>query len=196
MLRISLGAFPYTILQAIDASVAVKRISEYFNKEDVPEYTQADSRISFVNACLSHTSGEPVLKNISVEIPLKKLTVIAGPTGSGKSSFLKALLGDLKLNSGQILFPNSSRIAYVSQTAWIQNETIRNNICYGKKYEEKWYNDVIFYCSLEKDMEVFPAGDSTRIGEKGINLGGGQKQRISLARALYSRPDVLILDGI
>ena len=195
MLRDSLGEFPYTLLRAIDSLVSMKRISDYLDKEDVHDYLNEDTRIAFIDASLSHTSGENILKNISVDIPNGKLTVIAGPTGCGKSSFLKALLGDLKLESGGVTFPKSLSLAYVSQTAWIQNDTIRNNICYGKNYEQQWYHDVIFYCSLEKDMEIFPAGDSTLIGEKGINLSGGQKQRISLARALYSRPDVLLLDG-
>lgn len=97
-----------------------------------------------------------------------------------------------KLNDGKINLNGST--AYVPQQAWIQNETVKNNILFGSPYDEKFYNHVLKSCSLYSDLRIMPASDATEIGEKGINLSGGQKQRISLARSLYSNADIYMLD--
>jgi ATP-binding cassette subfamily C (CFTR/MRP) protein 1 len=77
---------------------------------------------------------------------------------------------------------------------WIQNKTIRDNILFGLQLDKAKYVDVIRMCELERDLEILPAGDLTEIGEKGINLSGGQKARISLARAVYSDKDIILMD--
>ena len=97
-----------------------------------------------------------------------------------------------KLNYGTLHL--NGRTAYVAQQAWIQNETVRENILFGKSYDEKFYNQIIQACSLVVDFNIMPAGDSTEIGEKGINLSGGQKQRISLARSVYADLDIYLFD--
>ena len=116
-----------------------------------------------------------------------------GQVGSGKSSILSGMLGEMyKLNHGRININGS--VAYVPQLAWIQNDTVRNNILFGSRYSEDFYQQVISSCALKPDLEIMPAGDKTEIGEKGINLSGGQKQRISLARSVYSNADIYMLD--
>ena len=116
-----------------------------------------------------------------------------GQVGSGKSSLLNGILGEMhKLNKGLINLNGS--VAYVPQQAWIQNATVKDNILFGRPFEEEAYNKVIEACSLLTDLQIMPAGDKTEIGEKGINLSGGQKQRISLARSLYSNADIYLLD--
>ena len=118
---------------------------------------------------------------------------MVGPVGSGKSSLLSGVLGEMhKLNGGKIFLNGST--AYVPQQAWIQNETARENILFGKEFDEKFYNKIVNACSLMVDFNIMPARDETEIGEKGINLSGGQKQRISLARAVYSNADIYLLD--
>jgi ABC-type multidrug transport system fused ATPase/permease subunit len=103
------------------------------------------------------------------------------------------MLGEMhKLNDGRININGTT--AYVPQQAWIQNATVRDNILFGREYDEKLYNQVISACCLLPDLEIMAAGDKTEIGEKGINLSGGQKQRISLARALYSDAEIYMLD--
>lgn len=97
-----------------------------------------------------------------------------------------------KLNMGRININGS--VAYVPQLAWIQNETVRNNILFGSRYDQSLYDQVLSACSLVTDLAIMPAGDKTEIGEKGINLSGGQKQRISLARAVYANADIYMLD--
>lgn len=117
---------------------------------------------------------------------------IVGTVGSGKSSLLSGMLGEMHKFDGKI--NTSGSMAYVSQQAWIQNATLRNNILFGRKYDEQFYNKVLDACALRTDLNILPAGDLTEIGEKGINLSGGQKQRVSLARAVYADADVYVFD--
>ncbi|CAH8663852.1 unnamed protein product [Heterobilharzia americana] len=135
-------------------------------------------------------------KNISLNVHISRgwLVAIVGSVGSGKSSFLSACLFDMFKRSGSISVKGS--IAYVSQTAWIQQQSLRDNIRFhtsaetqsnpvAEQMEELWYKSVVSACALETDIAHLPAGDKTEIGEKGVNLSGGQKQRVSLARAVY-----------
>jgi ABC-type multidrug transport system fused ATPase/permease subunit len=114
--------------------------------------------------------------------------------GSGKSSLLSGLLGEMHKQNPNGLININGSIAYVPQQAWIQNATIRDNILFNLDFEKDIYEKIIEACSLKPDLAIMPAGDLTEIGEKGINLSGGQKQRISLARALYARADIYLLD--
>lgn len=135
---------------------------------------------------------EPVLKNINAQFQKGSLTAVVGSVGSGKSSMISALLGEMDKISGRVNTVGS--IAYVSQQAWIQNATLQENITFGKNLEKKIYDKVIESCALKPDFDMLPAGDQTEIGEKGINLSGGQKQRVSLARAVYSDSEIYLLD--
>ncbi|XP_070557456.1 ATP-binding cassette sub-family C member 9-like [Ptychodera flava] len=121
--------------------------------------------------------------------------MIVGLVGSGKSSLLSAMLGEMITTSGTVLFDRGkSKVSYGAQKAWIQNATFRENIVFGEPYDHERYHTVIKACALQPDLDILPAGDMTEIGEKGINLSGGQKQRISIARAFYNRSDIVILD--
>ncbi len=121
-----------------------------------------------------------------------KLTAIVGDVGSGKSSLLAALLGQMVQTEGDSKVLGS--IGYVPQEAWLLNMTLRDNITFGTPYEEKRYRETIKVCALKRDLELMPNGDQTEIGERGINLSGGQRQRISLARCVYKLSDVILLD--
>lgn len=133
-----------------------------------------------------------ILLDINVQIPKNSLTAVVGHVGAGKSSFISAFLGEMEKKSGQV--NTVGTIAYVSQQAWIQNDTIRNNILFGRKYNERLYNSVLEACALKEDLQILPGGELTEIGEKGINLSGGQKQRVNLARAVYAMRDLYFLD--
>uniref|UniRef100_A0A8C1ZUX7 ATP-binding cassette sub-family C member 5 n=1 Tax=Cyprinus carpio TaxID=7962 RepID=A0A8C1ZUX7_CYPCA len=117
---------------------------------------------------------------------------VCGGVGSGKSSLLSALLGQMTLLGGSVAV--NGDFAYVAQQAWILNDSLRENILFGKKYIEEKYNAVLEACCLFPDIIELPYGDMTEIGERGANLSGGQRQRVSLARALYSERPVLLLD--
>lgn len=134
------------------------------------------------------------LEDISVSFKENALNVVTGPTGSGKTSLLLSLLGETTLESGTVTCPPD--VAYVTQTAWLQNSSIRQNILFYTPYDELRYKQAIYACDLLEDIAQLPQGDSTLVGEQGSSLSGGQKQRISLARALYSPSSTLLLDDI
>ena len=137
---------------------------------------------------------EPILKNINFEIKQGEFICIIGEVGCGKSSLLQAILNCMiSLQRGSKIYVNGT-ISYVSQIPWIQNATIKDNILFYQPYEEDKYNKVIELSELRPDLEIFEAGDLTEIGEKGVNLSGGQKARVSIARALYADKDIYIFD--
>ncbi|RPD55459.1 P-loop containing nucleoside triphosphate hydrolase protein [Lentinus tigrinus ALCF2SS1-7] len=129
-----------------------------------------------------------------------KINLIVGPTGAGKTSLLMALLGEMHyIPQGPDSFVNLPRdggVAYAAQESWVQNDTIKNNIVFGSQFDEVRYTKVLDQCALRRDLELFDAGDQTEVGEKGVTLSGGQKARITLARAVYSSAEIVLLDDI
>jgi ATP-binding cassette subfamily C (CFTR/MRP) protein 1 len=136
---------------------------------------------------------KPILKDVNIHVSTGTLCAIVGPVGSGKSTLCSAILNEAVLGEGSRVALHGS-VAYVAQTAWILNKTVRDNILFGLPYDKERYEQVIDACSLRHDIGILEDGDQTEIGERGINLSGGQKQRISLARAAYSGADVFIFD--
>ncbi|KAL6445158.1 hypothetical protein ACFW04_002204 [Cataglyphis niger] len=130
----------------------------------------------------------------ALNFPRGQLTIIVGRIGSGKTSLLSALLGELQRINGNIEWTKSLKIAYVAQRPWLQNATLRDNILFGSAYRSRRYRNVLHACALQSDVDILPDRDLTRIGERGINLSGGQKQRVTIARAFYSDADVILLD--
>ncbi|ORZ17379.1 P-loop containing nucleoside triphosphate hydrolase protein [Absidia repens] len=161
-----------------------------------------------------------VLKDLDLTFPNNELSLICGATGSGKTLLLLSLLGEAVLIEGQVACPRfevvdtltdevetvsdiaeedwilDHAVAYVAQTAWLQNASIRDNITFGLPYKEKRYQDTLEACSLVKDLSILEDGDMTEIGEKGITLSGGQKARVALARAVYSRAQNVLMDDV
>ncbi|KAG9315260.1 ABC transporter [Chiua virens] len=132
------------------------------------------------------------LTGINMEIPHGKLVAIVGAVGAGKSSLLQGLIGEMRRIAGTVEFGGT--VAYCAQSAWIQNTTIRENICFGRPFEEERYWKAVRDSCLEPDLQVLPSYDLTEVGEKGIALSGGQKQRINICRALYCNSDIMIFD--
>uniref|UniRef100_H9GH89 ATP-binding cassette sub-family C member 5 n=1 Tax=Anolis carolinensis TaxID=28377 RepID=H9GH89_ANOCA len=157
------------------------------DSDDPPSPEEEKKHIQLSNVRLQRT-----LYNVDLEIEKGKLVGICGSVGSGKTSFISAILGQMTLLEGSISVDGT--FAYVAQQAWILNATLRDNILFGKEFEEERYNTVLNNCCLRPDLAILPNGDMTEIGERGANLSGGQRQRISLARALYSNKDIYILD--
>jgi ABC-type multidrug transport system fused ATPase/permease subunit len=139
------------------------------------------------------TVEEPFkLRDIDLAIRRNELIAVIGTVGSGKSSLLGALAGDMRRTGGEVIL-GASR-AFCPQYAWIQNTTVRENIVFGKEFDHRWYNEVIDACALRPDLEMLPAGDKTEIGERGITVSGGQKQRLNIARAIYFDADMVLMD--
>ncbi|WWD04597.1 hypothetical protein V865_002668 [Kwoniella europaea PYCC6329] len=180
-----------------------------------------DSAVSITqNGSSRSTATTPknafTLADLSLRFPKGKLSLICGRLGSGKSLLLAGLLGEADLLAGQVICPRSSPdsmgysekeisdadwiipnlVAFVPQQAWLQNASIKDNIVFSSPWNPQRYQQVIEACSLTTDLEILEDGDQTEIGEKGLNLSGGQKARVSLARAVYSRAGVLLLDDV
>ncbi|KAE8442444.1 hypothetical protein EG329_003345 [Mollisiaceae sp. DMI_Dod_QoI] len=132
------------------------------------------------------------LQNMNFTIGRNELVAVIGGVGSGKSSLLAALAGDMRGTRGEMIL-GASR-AFCPQYAWIQNATVRDNILFGKEMDKKWYRQVIDACALQPDLDMLPQGDRTEIGERGITVSGGQKQRLNIARAIYFDADLILLD--
>lgn len=144
------------------------------------------------------SDAETVLHGISFDIERGSLVFIAGPVGAGKSTLLKAILGEIPCEKGSICV-TTTRMAYCSQTPWLPNCTVQKAIigpAADLVIDERWYQAVIHACALDFDISVMPDGDQSVIGNNGITLSGGQKQRIALARAVYARHEMLVLDDI
>ncbi|KAL9061737.1 MAG: hypothetical protein Q9206_000360 [Seirophora lacunosa] len=139
------------------------------------------------------TTSEPFqLCGMDLSVGRRELVAVIGGVGSGKSSLLAALAGDMRRTKGEVTL-GSSR-AFCPQYAWIQNATVRDNIVFGKDYERRWYDEVVDACALRPDLEMLPHGDMTEIGERGITVSGGQKQRLNIARAIYFNSDMVLMD--
>lgn len=133
------------------------------------------------------------LKDINMTVKKGQLVAIVGRIGCGKSSLLSSLHGELYALPGTEITIGGS-MAHVSQGIWIEAKSIRNNILFGQVYEEKRYNDCLKYSGLQADLEILPHKDDTMMGDKGVNLSGGQKLRVALARSFYQNKDIYLLD--
>ncbi|XP_063169177.1 ATP-binding cassette sub-family C member 12-like [Candoia aspera] len=159
------------------------------NGKSVCKYPPSHSQIPTLGNDNYHSF---LLQNISFIVEKGKVLGICGNIGSGKSSIITAILGQMYLYHGTVAVDGT--LAYVSQQAWIFHGSVRENILFGEDYDEQRYNHTIKVCSLKSDMECLSYGDMTEIGERGLNLSGGQKQRINLARAVYANRDIYLLD--
>lgn len=221
---------PILQVYMMEAWTSCVRLEKYFNQPDKEPVAVPGDTIVFDNATVAWPKKEDpdhegaaeqiearsMLKDVSLQFPEGKLSVITGKTGSGKSLLLAAILGEVKLLSGTVKVPTPpseqdldevkpipeaewlipSLTAFVSQTPWIETGTVQDNITFGLPLVESRYQKVLQACSLEKDIELLIDGDKTEVGAKGVTLSGGQRWRVALGRALYSRAGILILDDV
>lgn len=221
---------PILQVYMMEAWTSCVRLEKYFNQPDKEPVAVPGEAIIFENATVAWPKKEDpdqegaaaqiearsTLRDVSIQFPEGKLSVITGKTGSGKSLLLAAILGEVKLLSGTIKVPTPpleeeldevkpipeaewlipSLTAFVSQTPWIETGTVQDNITFGLPLVEPRYQKVLRACSLEKDLELLVDGDKTEVGPKGVSLSGGQRWRVALARALYSRAGIMILDDV
>ncbi|KAK6644533.1 hypothetical protein RUM43_000800 [Polyplax serrata] len=201
--------FPAGITQLAEALISVKRIQDFmlfeenvqtirFSKDDnlvnglTPKSPSIEVRFENVTAKWKVDHQEPTLNNVTTTVPPNRLIALIGPIGSGKSSFLQAILKELPPQTGNVIVNGS--ISYASQEPWLFVGSIRQNILFGQEYNKQRYQQVVQVCALKRDFELLPYGDKTLIGERGISLSGGQRARINLARAVYKEADIYLLD--
>ncbi|KAF7369374.1 ATP-binding cassette transporter [Mycena venus] len=246
MLRNQFSFMFYELSLAVTGKVSLDRINEFLHETElldvfaekdpntsellVPADAAANEKIGFRDATFAWSSEKtdgsltPSKRKFMLKIEGEMLfkpgciNLVVGPTGSGKTSLLMALLGEMHfVPSGPTSWynlPRAKGVSYAAQESWVQNETIQarhlpgtspqckhltilqENIIFGAKFDEVRYKKVLHQCALERDLELFEAGDATEVGEKGLTLSGGQKARITLARAIYANTDIILLDDV
>ncbi|CAD8100453.1 unnamed protein product [Paramecium primaurelia] len=209
MLASNLQILPISYNSLQEALLSLKRVSTFLETDEImnkciEQLDYRDTNIAIKieqgnfnwNRNQIEKESSPILKNISLIIQPSQFISLIGDIGSGKSSLIQALIGEMVYKEGhqQPHVQIYGDIAYVGQKAWIQNGSVKDNILFGKEFHQISYENAIYYSCLNQDLEILIDGDSTIIGEKGINLSGGQKARISLARAIYSDASIYLLD--
>ncbi|RMZ77121.1 hypothetical protein DV737_g4561, partial [Chaetothyriales sp. CBS 132003] len=221
-IEMTLAIIPELATDMLDAIVSANRIQTFLDSPERDTKLKPGQCVAFKDATVAwpsddQHSNEDVFKlqKINLDFPKGELSVISGRTGSGKSLLLSSIIGEAEVLEGTVSVPEAPReaercdsratpgdwiipgsVAYVAQIPWIENASIRDNILFGLPMNSARYKKVLGVCALEKDLEMLEDGEQTDIGANGINLSGGQKWRVSFARALYSRAGILVLDDI
>ena len=221
-IEMTLAIVPEMFTDLLDSLVSAERVQKYLDSPEREDRISAGQNIQFESATIAWPSDNPekednpfLLRDLNLSFPKNEVSVVSGRTGSGKSLLLSSIIGEAEIMEGRVAVPKpprpaerydakatkrdwliSSSIAYVAQIPWIENASIKDNILFGLPLDDERYKKVLDVCALEKDLEMLEDGDLTDIGANGINLSGGQKWRVSFARALYSRAGILILDDI
>jgi ABC-type multidrug transport system fused ATPase/permease subunit len=203
LLTFPLAILPMVITAIVEASVAVGRITSYLLADELQEDAvihqdvadeMGEETVRIRDATFTWNRNEErrALHDINFSAHKGELACIVGRVGSGKSSLLQAVLGDLWKIKGEVLL--RGKTAYVPQSAWVMNASVRENIVFGHRWDPQFYDKTVKACALRDDFASLPDGDQTEVGERGISLSGGQKARVTLARAVYARADVYLLD--
>ena len=205
LLTFPLTVLPMVITAIIEASVAVNRLTEYLGSDELQtnavtrklpaqERGQETVRVSQGTFSWNRYEDQETLSNIDMTSRKGDLTCIVGRVGAGKTSLLEALLGNLYKSRGDVTVCGS--VAYVAQSTWVMNASVKENILFGHRWEPEFYEKTVKACALTDDFASLPDGDRTEVGERGISLSGGQKARLTLARAVYARADIYLLDDV
>ncbi|EMP33026.1 Multidrug resistance-associated protein 1 [Chelonia mydas] len=198
ILRLPLFDLPTVISAVAQTKVSLGRLEDFLYSEDLDPQDintnySGNHAVGFIGASFRwEKTGPSILNNLNMKIPEGSLVAVVGQVGSGKSSLLSAILGEMNKFEGTVQRKGS--VAYVSQQAWMQNSILQENILFGSDLNRPYYERVLEACALLPDLDQLPNRDQTEIGERGVNISVGQKQRVSLARAVYSNADLYLLD--
>ncbi|XP_057457925.1 putative ABC transporter C family member 15 [Lotus japonicus] len=201
MLQDPIFSLPDLLNVIAQGKVSVDRIASFLRKEEIQrdvielvakDKTEFDIVIDKGRFSWDPEMTSPTIDGIELKVKRGMKVAICGTVGSGKSSLLSGILGEIYKQSGTVKISGTK--AYVPQSAWILTGNIRDNITFGKEYNDEKYEKTVEACALKKDFELFSGGDLTEIGERGINMSGGQKQRIQIARAVYQDADIYLFD--
>ncbi|MCJ1435109.1 hypothetical protein MMC27_004479 [Xylographa pallens] len=205
LLSFPLAVLPMVITSIIEASVAVGRLTSFLAAEELqddavlrksPATNVGDEALRIRDATFTwdrnDSEGRRCLEDINFTARKGELSCVVGRVGAGKTSLLEAILGDLWKIHGEVVIHGA--IAYVAQQSWVMNASVKENIVFGHRWDPHFYERTIHACALTEDFKTLPDGDQTEVGERGISLSGGQKARLTLARAVYARADVYLFD--
>ncbi|XP_076603001.1 ATP-binding cassette sub-family C member 4-like [Chaetodon auriga] len=193
--------FPFAIEKVSESLISIRRIKNFLLLDEVapshqglPVAEKKDCMVKIQDliCCWDKVLEAPTLQNVSFTVKPEQLLAVIGPVGAGKSSLLNAILGELSQESGVVKV--RGELTYTSQQPWILPGTIRSNILFGKALNPQKYDRVLTACALKRDMDLMPGGDLAMVEDRGANLSGGQKARVSLARAVYQDADIYLLD--
>ena len=194
----------------VEALVSVRRLSSFLNARELqPDARSIGARpsddsdsdapvLEVIDATLTwddtDTGLPPVLEGLNLTVRKGELVGVLGRVGSGKTSLLSAVIGEMVRTDGSIIVRGS--IACAPQNPWIMSGTIRDNIVFSHEFDPEFYDAVLDACALRPDLETMKDGEMTVVGERGLSLSGGQRARIALARAVYARADLYLLDDV
>ncbi|CAG13921.1 unnamed protein product, partial [Tetraodon nigroviridis] len=191
--------FPFAIEKLSESLISIGRIKTFLlldevdpQHQELPVAEKKDCMVKIQDLTCYWDMATPTLQNVSLTVKSEQLVAVIGPVGAGKSSLLSAILGELSRAAGVVKV--KGELTYTSQQPWIFPGTIRSNILFGKPLNPLKYSRVLKACALKRDVELLPGGDLTVVGDRGANLSGGQKARVSLARAVYQDADIYLLD--
>ena len=205
LLTFPLAILPMVISSIVESTVAVARLTSFFTadelqpeavirKESASKVGDESLRIRDATFTWDRHDNRNCLESINFVAHKGELSCVVGRVGAGKSSFLQAMVGDLWKIHGEVVVHGT--IAYVAQESWVMNASIKENIVFGHRWDPQFYDQTLYACALKEDFKSLPNGDQTEVGERGISLSGGQKARLTLARAVYARADVYLLDDV
>lgn len=208
--RISLVEFwPMAVTSVAEGLVSLRRVEEFLlqqNSQKSPTIKQLRKKSVkfhslqtgiFMRSASAYWNQDEQSNNagivsVNLEIEKQSLVAVIGSVGSGKTTLLEVILKELPLVDGDL--DVTGCVSYAAQEAWIFEGSVKRNILFTEEFDDKRYKNVLHVCALERDLELFPHGDETIVGDRGISLSGGQKARINLARAVYKNADIYLLD--
>lgn len=192
--------FVHAVEAISELRVSVGRIASFLSfkePDDIPcDDAHEDLLVHIDHGDFLWQENAPTLKDVVFSMKRGELVCIVGAVGSGKTSLLHALMGEMIRDGRDPVHIHSNSLSYCSQKPWIVSGSIQDNILFGSDFDEDWYNVVIAACCLDEDIATLPHGDATMIGERGINLSGGQKARLAMARSMYKKADVNLFDDV
>lgn len=213
VIRPPLLIFPNTVVNVARAAASLDRLQRFLRADELQALGESchavdevlfdsldadiiarDAAFEWDPSTAQRNSTSPTLSSVTFHVKTGSLVCIVGPTGSGKSSILAGVLGELPITNGCAGMRPKRSIAFSDQVPFVLNGSVRENILFGHAWDEERYRRVIRACSLAADLEILPDGDKTEIGSRGVNLSGGQRARVSLARAVYAKSDICLLD--
>lgn len=200
--------WPMAVTSVAEGLVSLRRVEEFLLQENsqktsIKQLRKKSVRIQspeigiFMRTASAYwnqdeSNNNAGITSVDLEIEKQSLVAVIGSVGSGKTTLLEVILKELPLVDGDLNVTGS--VSYAAQQAWIFEGSVKRNILFTEELDDKRYRNVLHVCALERDLELFPHGDETIVGDRGISLSGGQKARINLARAVYKNADIYLLD--